>query len=335
MQITLNNYENLLAQIKATIAQAQQNIVQIVNREKVVMSWQIGKMVEEHLLKNNSTGYGEHLIKQLEKDTAITKRALYQMRSFYKSYPELPKKENDLSWSHYRALASLQSEEKRKILEDLTIKNNLKANELQQAIAKENKAAKKKTRKKVEQKKITKFSVTRGQLFTYKIKVFEDSPQSFVDLGFNMFCEIETKLKDGEIVESKKSGDKFLLKKSTTKSTKMHTYKARLERVVDGDTIHVILDLGFKMQHRENLRLAKINAAEIESDEGQKAFEALKKILKSAPFLIVKTNKTDIYGRYIADVFFSETGEGDLQKVADSGVYLSQRLLDLGVVEVF
>ncbi len=328
MKIELNNYAKLLAEIRKTISQTEANILQNVNREKILMSWQIGKVVHEHLLKNDRADYGKKLFEQLEKDTGISQSILYQMHSFYKAYPTLPKNENDLSWSHYRSLATVEDAEKRKYLEELTVKNNLDSGELQEEISKEKKSAKK-------SKKSRKLSVTRGQLFTYKIKVFDDSPETFVDLGFNMFCEIETKLKDGEIVESKKSGDKFLLKKSTTKPTQMHTYKARLERVVDGDTIHVILDLGFKMQHRENLRLAKINAAEIESDEGQKAFEALKKILKSAPFLIVKTNKTDIYGRYIADVFFDETGEGDLQKVADVGVYLSQRLVDLGVVEVF
>ena len=51
-------------------------------------------------------------------------------------------------------------------------------------------------------------------------------------------------------------------------------------------------------------------------------------------FLIIKTNKIDIYGRYIADVFFSENDEEDAQKVADEGIYLNQRLVDLGVVEL-
>ena len=67
----------------------------------------------------------------------------------------------------------------------------------------------------------------------------------------------------------------------------------------------------------------------------RKSAKTLKKILKDAPFLIVKTNKTDIYGRYIADVFFSDKNETDVQKVADEGVYLNQALLDAGVVEEY
>ena len=80
------------------------------------------------------------------------------------------------------------------------------------------------------------------------------------------------------------------------------------------------------------MRLAKINAAEAKTSDGKKATAALKKILKDAPFLIVKTNKTDIYGRYIADIFF---GEGSEKEVAEGGEYLNQLLLDRGLVEIY
>ena len=114
----------------------------------------------------------------------------------------------------------------------------------------------------------------------------------------------------------------------------LHTYKAYLEKVVDGDTLRVVLDLGFKIYHKEILRLAKINAPERGTTDGDKSTKALEKVLKNVKFLIIKTNKIDIYGRYIADVFFSENDEEDAQKVADEGIYLNQRLVDLGVVEL-
>ena len=82
------------------------------------------------------------------------------------------------------------------------------------------------------------------------------------------------------------------------------------------------------------MRLAKIDAAAADTKEGKKATEGLKKILKDVKFLIVKTNKTDIYGRYIADVFFDPIGS-DPNKVAAEGQYLNQALLDLGLVGVY
>ena len=105
--------------------------------------------------------------------------------------------------------------------------------------------------------------------------------------------------------------------------------------MVDGDTIHVTLDLGFKIRHQEILRLAKINAAESATAAGKKATKVLQESLKDAPFLVIKTNKTDIYGRYVAEVFFGKKGEKDAQEVAKNGVYLNQLLLDLGVVEKY
>ena len=302
------------------------------------MSWEIGQKIDQYLedsQKNSDAVYGKKLLEQLEKDTGIVARTLYQMHNFYKTYPTLPSEEKKLNWSHYRNLIAVKDDTKRALLEDLVVKNNLGTDKLQRAITEENKRqANKKAPKILVQK--AQLKVTRGRLFAHKITALSNSKKTFVDLGFNMFCEIKTTLKVETIVESKKGGEKISLRTSDVKPAQMHTYKAYLERVVDGDTIHVILDLGFKMQHREILRLAKINAPEMKTAEGKKSSDALKEILKDLPFLIVKTNKTDIYGRYVADVFFSENKkETDLQKVADEGIYLSQLLLDQNLVEKY
>lgn len=332
MEISLKSYQKLLQKIQKIISKTQQNIVQNVNREKVLMSWQVGKLVDEYLLENDGEKYHKKLLEELEKDTAITSRALYQMRRFYKAYPLLPKAENDLSWSHYRSLSAIASEETRARLENLTVVEKLSADKLQSKISQIKSKAKKRRKENVT-KKITKFSVRRGRLFTYKIVTSPHSKKTLVDCGFNIFSEIKTSLKaDGATVESVKKGDTFSLQKSAAKLQQLHTYKAFLDRVVDGDTLHVTLDLGFKIEHKIIVRLAKINAAEINTNAGKKSAAALQKILKDVKFLIVKTNKTDVYGRFVADVFF---GEGSEQKVAEAGIYLNQLLLDRGLVEVF
>lgn len=332
MQPTLKNYTKLLAQIQKTIKKTETNV----NREKVVMAWQIGKIIDQHLEENNQAKYGEKLFEQLEKDTAIAQSILYQMCNFYKAYPTLPK--SNLSWSHYRSLASIEDGAERKYLEDFSVKKDLGADALQKEVAQLKKAKKKTVGKK-------NLYCQRGKLFTYELskqilKQVQDggnggkTTTAFVDCGFNIFTEIKTSLAPEGIVESKKLATAYSLKKSELDRKQLHTYKAYIERVIDGDTVHVVLDLGFKIQHREILRLAKIGAAELDTSEGKKSFSALQKILKNVPFVIIKTNKTDIYGRYVADVFFSES-ETDPQKVADAGVYLNQLLLDRGLVELY
>lgn len=132
MKIALNNYKKLLTQIQKIILKTEQEIVQNLNREKVEMCWQIGEILDEHLLKNNNSNYGKKLFCDLAKDVSIAERTLYQMRSFYKTYPTLPK--NNLNWSHYRNLVTVKDGEKRKLLEDLALTEQLGAKDLQRAI---------------------------------------------------------------------------------------------------------------------------------------------------------------------------------------------------------
>ena len=68
MQVSLNNYKKLLSQIQKIIGKTEQRIVADVNHEKVLMAWEIGKIIEEHLLKNNRADYGVQFFNQLEKD---------------------------------------------------------------------------------------------------------------------------------------------------------------------------------------------------------------------------------------------------------------------------
>ena len=111
------------------------------------------------------------------------------------------------------------------------------------------------------------------------------------------------------------------------------TYKARLLRVIDGDTLEVEIDLGFNTRVTHVIRLRGVNCAEIKSlpqTAGRalaaKAFTEAK--LKEVPFITVKTHKTDIYGRYVADVFYVPA-----ENPGKTAVYLNQEILDQGMGE--
>ena len=45
----------------------------------------------------------------------------------------------------------------------------------------------------------------------------------------------------------------------------MYTYKAKVLEWIDGDTLWVEIDLGFYVQTRQKIRLARINAPELDS----------------------------------------------------------------------
>lgn len=341
-EILSADYQKFLAEIQELISQTQSNIVRNFTRQKVEMAWKIGQKIHRQLPKNTEDLYGKNLIEQLERDTRISKTVLYKMHSFYKAYSRrIPQDDEHLNWSHYRVLAGIKKADERKYLENLARENVWDARELQQEVTKtkiaqirENKALK----TVVEKKKNIK--PQRGKLFVYKIKKIVGSEKYYFDCGFGVFREIIETLprglgKEDQIVLVSKEGGKYSIRKSTIRPQEMHTYKAFVEKPVDGDTIRINLDLGFGIFQHEILRLAKINAPEISTEAGKKSAKELEKILKTAPFLILKSIKTDIYGRYVADVFLAAAKNTDPQVVADEGVYLNQLLLDRGVAEVF
>jgi micrococcal nuclease len=90
----------------------------------------------------------------------------------------------------------------------------------------------------------------------------------------------------------------------------MYTYKAIVQRIVDGDTIIVDIDLGFGVWLREqSVRLSKINAPEIRGatrEAGLVAKDFLSKLILNK-WVQVRTEKgDDKYGRWLATVIVEE-----------------------------
>lgn len=87
----------------------------------------------------------------------------------------------------------------------------------------------------------------------------------------------------------------------------MWTYWASADRVVDGDTVDLRIDLGFRIEHIVKCRIAGINAPEIRTDAGLKAAAELARLLvASKPKLKVVSSKPfgggDKYGRWLASI---------------------------------
>ncbi|MFC2138985.1 thermonuclease family protein [Bacteroidota bacterium] len=94
---------------------------------------------------------------------------------------------------------------------------------------------------------------------------------------------------------------------------KMYTYKATVNRWVDGDTVILDIDLGFYVTRQERIRLARINAPELNNKipfQVRKAKHARAVAKKFCPpgsvvFLTTSKNKKDMYARYIAEITFN------------------------------
>jgi len=112
----------------------------------------------------------------------------------------------------------------------------------------------------------------------------------------------------------------------------LYVYKAIVERVIDGDTLLIRLDLGFQVCKVQRIRLAQVDTPEKDTKAGRKAFEYVRDTLAQADFVVVQTNKIDIYGRYIGDVFYA-FGQKKKEKIFTDGRYLNQELLDRGLAK--
>lgn len=117
--------------------------------------------------------------------------------------------------------------------------------------------------------------------------------------------------------------------KVSAKKEEIFTYKAEIEKIIDGDTLTALIDLGFGLFIQQKLRLRGINCPEIDTEEGQKAKKFVQRRLNNLSFIVIKTYKdsTDKYDRYLADIFYFKNGQ-DPYQVAEEGRYSNQELLD-------
>ena len=102
----------------------------------------------------------------------------------------------------------------------------------------------------------------------------------------------------------------------------LFTYPARAVRVIDGDTVDVIIDAGFHSFRKERLRLLGVNAPEMhgpskEDGEEARAFTLTKLLIweafdESTWPLLVTTHKSDVFGRYLARIVKKDDPSVDL-----------------------
>jgi micrococcal nuclease len=101
-----------------------------------------------------------------------------------------------------------------------------------------------------------------------------------------------------------------------------------VKNVVDGDTIDVIIDLGFDILFASRVRLAGIDTPESRTTDkaekvlGIEAKEYLKKQLKDAKSVVIRTEKMDSsekYGRILGWVYVNGDSESLNNKMINDG----------------
>lgn len=91
----------------------------------------------------------------------------------------------------------------------------------------------------------------------------------------------------------------------------MYEYKAKVVRVLDGDTIDVSIDLGFDVWVYQRVRLLGINTAEKNTELGKKTIDYVRSLCPLGTSLTLRSekDKREKFGRYLAKVYFPESQE--------------------------
>ena len=324
MSVAVQTYTELRSRVREAIAQGKERAADAVEREKVRTCWEVGKLINEHVLLNQKPKYGEQVIRRLAADLGMSNTELKYMREFALTYPIGPAP-GQLSWAHIREILVINEPEKRKAIVRQAARQNWSSRELRNEIRKL-KTAREIT---LTKKPAERLDPVRGTLNTYQIKTRGDGVTK-LDLGFSCYLELTGtsagKYKAGDLVESVPNGPgNDSLKKTDRTPEDLFTYEARLLKVDDGDTFWMTVDLDFGITTEQQLRLRGLDAPEIATRDGQRAKRFAERELKRASSIIITSSKSDKYDRYLADIFYVVEGEER---------FLNNRLLEAGLAVV-
>lgn len=136
---SLANTEQLFGQITQLIDSTSGYVAKAINKGMVLLYWQIGRTIQEEVVKHEKAEYGEHLVKNLGEQLTLTygrgysHRNLWRMLNFYKSFPEteiVTTLSSLLSWSHIVEILKIKDDLKREFYMTLCVNEGWSVREL-------------------------------------------------------------------------------------------------------------------------------------------------------------------------------------------------------------
>jgi predicted nuclease of restriction endonuclease-like (RecB) superfamily len=133
--------KDIFIQIQSIISNAQTKAIRAVDNERVLMYWQIGKLIfEEEQEGKDRADYGKYLIKTISETfqpqfgSGFSVRQLERYRQFYRTFPIASALRTQFNWTHYKNLISIDNKDKREFYIAETEKNNWSARQLERQI---------------------------------------------------------------------------------------------------------------------------------------------------------------------------------------------------------
>lgn len=134
--------DHLLQSIKEIILHSRQRVYRMVNSVLLETYWEIGKLIVEVEQQGNEKAvYGKAVLKNLSLELTLEfgkgfdESNLRNMRTFYIAFQKRDALRHELSWTHYRLLSRIETEEKRFYYLNESITGNWNSRNLQRQIS--------------------------------------------------------------------------------------------------------------------------------------------------------------------------------------------------------
>lgn len=315
-------YAELLRAVQAVVVAGRQSI-----EDAWVRSFHdIGELIAEHLLlKQPRADYGAKIFAQLAAATKISNRTLHECVQFYRCYP-IVRPGAQLAWSQYRLLCQVIDPERRAALwAEIQRDGGTKA-ALETRVRALNAALELSSGDPdgpAVKRAVKILKSRRGTPGLHRV-VARDGDLA-IDAGFKFYVPFDRLpvrpprgLNAGDIVSL--ADGAFALAKGAT-AADLFTYRAKVRRAIDGDTLAVTIFLPHG-QMDEKLRLRGLDCPEMDTPEGKAAKRFTEALLVDAVEVIIATSKVDKYDRYLANVY--------LRRADGEMVFLNNALLENG-----
>jgi len=319
-------YGALRDQVEGLLSEGKVHGRQAREWQKVETYWHIGDAMLRHLDGQPRAEYGHQVIRSLSNDTGLAYSTLGEILLFRRSVP-IPSTSRQLGWSHVREVLRAPTHDQRLYYLRAADEGNWSVRQLREAVRAD--AYGRHTENPwvvspdADLDEAPTLQANFGQLYTYAV-VSPGTPgddEPHLDLGFGLACPTALVglqgLHPGQTVTV-----------AGRPGTRRYTYVAWPQRIIDGDTLIAIVDLGFGLKTRpQRFRLNGIDCPELGTQAGRNARTYTERALSQVDFVVITTHRTDSYGRYLADVRYLP-GEADPEAVRRSGRYLNRELLD-------
>jgi len=326
-------YDTLREQIEGILSEGKVHTQRAGEWAKVEAYWHIGDALQIHFRGNSRAEYGQQVVRNLSNDIGLSESQLWDILLFRRSLPILSTS-RELSWSHIREVLRVATREQRLFYLRAADEGTWTIRQLREAIkadaygrhADQPLAVQPDEDPGQDQTLRARF----GELDTYKMVPGGDpaSDEPFLDLGFGVTCRARNLGTAGaepdQIVTITQASGNTLTFAPRPLRTRRYTYPAWIQRVIDGDTLISIVDLGFDHQTRpQRFRLRGIDCPELATLAGRTTKAFVQEALSQVGFVVLTTHATDAYGRYLADIRYLP-GEPSPQVVRRRGRYLSR-----------